>query len=306
MNEWIVPTAEKVFLRDRAYIMESGSGKLRGVNVAAADEWVDKYLKLVPENLFVALKKEESHSISATRKLAYSNILCMPVQQSPWIAARVHPKVAPAYTNSTATLWELHFLCIYASDIVYESGSPKSRRAGELIVQLDSEIERAGKKMYDELQVDVFDPHAEKKISEANAIYKFIKKLEQFTIRLINLHEYYLWKVLIEGEEIKLPAAQFLTPNETPNATKVLISLAGDTTMWRMLIQSAQHMFHIRNEMYLKMREMKSGSRDFFGYTTLPQDTYAGMRDKGNVVYNGYLLFKTARLYFTMLNINYE
>lgn len=306
MNRWKLSEPKPGVTTGLQYKLANNNGVVRGIKLCNGDDWARHYLKHVPENLLLALKNEEKHKISAAQILAYKNVLCMPVQQSPWVAARVHPKVAPAYTSSTQTLWELHFLRIYTSDVMHESGTPEHRRAQNLSAKLEEEIKLAEDELYKELQGQVYGPHANKKFNHANAVFRFIKKLEQFTLRLINLHEYYLWKVLIEGTELDLPAESFFTGGETPNATKVMISSSGNTSLWGVLIQSIQHMFSLRNEMYLKLKGKVPGSRDHFGYKTLPKDTFDAMGKPGNQIYNGYLLFKTAKLYFSMLNVEHE
>lgn len=305
-KRWVIPKANPKYKQWQQNDSSGKSGITNETCLQNGEIWTKEIFKVVPGSLFQALLKENEHILTITNYLCYLNILCMPVVRSPWLVGMVHPHPSLAYHNSFQVLWDLMFLKMFVQDCAFQTGSLQSKKVQVIAAELDLELNQETLTLDKTLKEGIFGPHADGKINEKNAVYQFIKKLELYTLRLINLIECFLWKTLVESREIDISLEECLTPSFTPSA-KLLIGPGHNLEQWKTLIGVNQHYFKLRNAMYLAATNRKGKNIDYFGYKTLPNEVFAAMgNQKGQFIYNAYLLGGTAKKYFDMLNVHFK
>lgn len=275
------------------------------MRVKDADIWAKKILKFVPMPQFHALLKGQDHIKSINNYLCYQNILCMPVVNSPWLAILVDPNPIQFYENSFSVLYHLIFLKMFVRDCAFKTGTQEANRIHSLSAQLDNELNLETVALEHTLKTEIYSRYMDKQINEKNAVFQFIKKLESFTLRFINLLECFLWKALVEPHNY-MSLEKCLSLNVILNA-KCLVS-NNNIDQWKLCINVNQHYFKIRNALYLAATNRKSKDIDYFGYKTLVVDVFSAMQknNSNTFLYNSYLLGDTAKKYFDMLNVHFS
>jgi len=299
-HRWEIPEANPRYNKAQG---QENAGK---IVLQDMEVWTKQVFDVVPTQMFVALRKNTSHLRTVTNYLCYSNILVMPVPRSPWRAAKmsVDGCVKP-YDNSYQTLEHLQFLRMFVRECSFKDGTDQAILVAGLSSRLDAELNTEIARLKARLEKEVYVPQKDNKCNETNWVFKFIKILEKFTIKFINLVEVFLWEALINSRDIDLPLEACLTPLHTPNA-RVLV-VGDDKSDWKKLIKAQQQYFKLRNALYLAATNRKGKNIDYFCWEKMPEYIFNAVRqENANEIYNSYLLFGTAKAYCDMLNTTFK